>query len=69
MRLGRFKSALARARAPRSVRVIVMIVIINLFVLVIFLVVIVAGNGVLDALGQTITVKGLGDVLVLGDGS
>lgn len=45
-----------------------MIVVVDFLFLVVFVVVIVAGNRVLDALGETVAVESLGHILVLGDG-
>ena len=46
-----------------------MVVVVNLFVLkLVVLVFVIARDVVLDALGQTVAVKGLGDILVLCDG-
>ena len=68
MTLGRLDGAFARAGAAHAVGVVVVVVIVNLLLIVVFLVIIVVGDSVLDALGQTIAIKGFSDVLVLSDG-
>src|SRR5690242_5063609 len=58
------------ARLAAAVGSIVLVVIVNFIVKVIlFIVIVVAGDCILDALGEAIAVQGVGDILVLGNGS
>src|SRR5438874_1047744 len=59
--------ALAGARAPHAVCVVVGVVGVNLIFFLVVVVLVVGGDGVFDAVGEAVAVQRLGHVLVFGD--
>lgn len=68
MVLGGFDGTLSGSGAAHTIGVIIVVIDINLLLLIFLIVLIVAGYGVLNAVGQTVPVQGVGDILVLGNG-